>query len=589
MIVVALVLGYIGWIFRFPSRISFTTGLGDWVDPYFINFILENWRHSLLTLSNPLSPPAFFPVRGTLGYSSGLVLFAPLYIAARTLLNPFQAYNATIFLVIAAGALSLYVVLRRHLHLGFIETLLIDALFYTSPNVMNASVGVWSQRASIFLVPLVLLVTVEAWRDQRRKRRRLLAFLAGLLATLLFTQDFYAAALTLLVAMLVLAGALPVLLKGPPAPERGGRPSRWWLVAAAVSFVATIVVLVYPIDRMLFGVLHVSARDPIRPMVVAIGTTALYVFRRWNLLSRIRSISDAAQSFGLMFLAGGLIGAVVFALTYSPVYKTHSGFPAQHTMDLLTAWDRRHPMAVFHANQSLRPFMLLTALALLLWAPGVRVTRSIRWFGAWCVVVSALVLLIPLRVGDFSFWRMFFAPFPGLSVIRDPTRIIWSFELIAASLVALLMWHAGRRSALRIAIALLVGAHLLLAKFERFDFDRPYSTFVQWVNAPIAIQGPCLSFFIKAASPSYMSRSGHMAGLYGGDAMFVALHTGIPSLNGYSGWEPDNWHLGNPQEWPVPYLDFVDSWIARQHLRDVCEFDIEARTMRPYERSSKSR
>ena len=65
------------------------------------------------------------------------------------------------------------------------------------------------------------------------------------------------------------------------------------------------------------------------------------------------------------------------------------------------------------------------------------------------------------------------------------------------------------------------------------------------------------------------------------DSAFIALKYSIPTLNGYSAWTPTGWHLANPQE--SDYLTRVNQWIAGHNLRDVCQLDIDARTMTPYE------
>jgi hypothetical protein len=100
------------------------------------------------------------------------------------------------------------------------------------------------------------------------------------------------------------------------------------------------------------------------------------------------------------------------------------------------------------------------------------------------------------------------------------------------------------------------------------------------VEAPIAIDSSCESFFIKGASDAYMSRSGNMWSLYAMDAMFISLRTSLPTLNGYSAWWPDGWRLSNPQT--PEYPTSVAQWIAQNGLRRVCALDIEARTMTPY-------
>jgi hypothetical protein len=112
-------------------------------------------------------------------------------------------------------------------------------------------------------------------------------------------------------------------------------------------------------------------------------------------------------------------------------------------------------------------------------------------------------------------------------------------------------------------------------------FGRPRSVFNEWVLERIEVDPSCRSFFIKGASERYMSRSGHMWSLYAMDSMFIAMKHSIPTLNGYSAWTPTGWHLANPQE--SDYLTAVNQWIVGHNLRDVCQLDIDARTMTPYE------
>ena len=123
---------------------------------------------------------------------------------------------------------------------------------------------------------------------------------------------------------------------------------------------------------------------------------------------------------------------------------------------------------------------------------------------------------------------------------------------------------------------------LIVTEWNRnvLDFARPISVYARWVEAPIDIDSSCKSFFIKGASAAYMSRSSNKWSLYAVDSMFISLNVSIPTLNGYSAWWPDRWNLANPQE--PGYSEAVARWIELHHLRDVCELDIEARTMRAY-------
>ncbi|MDP9224022.1 MAG: hypothetical protein M3P18_09220 [Actinomycetota bacterium] len=59
-ILLAVSLSYLSYVFH---HTFWRSGLGDWIDPYFINYLLEHWYHSVSTLSDPSSPPCIFRCR----------------------------------------------------------------------------------------------------------------------------------------------------------------------------------------------------------------------------------------------------------------------------------------------------------------------------------------------------------------------------------------------------------------------------------------------------------------------------------------------------------------------------------------------
>jgi hypothetical protein len=186
---------------------------------------------------------------------------------------------------------------------------------------------------------------------------------------------------------------------------------------------------------------------------------------------------------------------------------------------------------------------------------------------------------MPLRIDGFSIWLSFFRYIPGFSVIRDPTRVIFLYELAFILAVALLLTAVRQHPAYRAGICLLCAYFLVVDyRVDTLGYERPVRLFNQWVEAPIQIDPACRSFYIKGASPGYMSRSPNRWALYAGDAMFIALKHGLPTLNGYSAWSPAGWELANPQE--PTYPERVREWIGKNNLKAVCELDIESRTMR---------
>lgn len=517
-VVVIAAVAYFAFVFRLHEGVAFAFGLDDWLDPYFINFLQEHWLVSVTRLSDPVSPPMFFPVRGTLGYSHGLVLYAPFYVTARLFLDTFPANTAALFLVMVAGSISLYACLRSVARLAFFEALSLSAFFFSSANVINVGTSKWSQRASVFLIPPVVLLVTRTIRMADTPRRTVAAVGVGLLSTLLFTQDAYTA---------YFAGLLSVLIGLPAILSPAGRDARAWI--ARIS------------------------RTPL----------------------------------GRGYALGAYLGILVFVWCYLGSYRQHAGFPEDHLFKQLVARDPAswHTPLDFLRDlrlyDSYRTFVLAIALAGIVWAPGSGPPASIRRLAVWFLGVSAIVVVVPFRYGDFSPWQTLFAAWPGLGAIRDPRRLVYLYELAAVAIAA---WFLMRLAPMSPKRWLVVGcvSVLLIADWNSrtFLYARPVSAFDRWVRAPIQVDPSCRSFFITGASADYMKRAEHMWSLYNVDAMFIALQLSLPTLNGYSAWTPEGWDLANPQQ--AGYLEAVDYWIERHDLRNVCALDIDRRTMTPY-------
>ena len=396
--------------------------------------------------------------------------------------------------------------------------------------MINGGTGVWSQRASVFLIPPILLMGLASMRIGLEPARLAAAGLTGLLVSLLFTQDFYMGALALLVLTLFIAGAL-VLLRKPigeavvalrqtvgvverlqtlPAPA-----SRWWLFTAIAAVVFALGIAIHPIERMTIASMRFSATDPGRPLGLALFTAGWYLFwhfRRLDrtlgaesldgiappLVKRVAAVWLRNRRHLMAFATGAFVGGVVFLWIYLPAYREHPSFPQDQLMSSL----RPFQGSVFDGYESRRSFMLVFLAGFAVWIPWFGAPRQVRLGWLWVALVSILVLIIPLRFGDFSIWRTLLAPLPGLSVIRDPTRIIPIYELAVTLAAALTLLTFPRQSAFRLASVGLV-LMLIVTDWNRqvFDFGRRNDEFERWVDSPVSIDPSCKSFFIKGASP----------------------------------------------------------------------------------------
>jgi hypothetical protein len=585
----SLLLLYLAHVFQIHDPRFHNSGLAYWLDPYFINVLLEHWSVSLLHAADPASPPMFYPVPKTLGYSHGLVLFVPFYAPLRLFLHPFQAYNWTMLLVVAVGIVCLYYLFRK-LGLSLVESVVIAALFFTSRNVMNEPASAWTQRLSVFLIPPILLLLLVSARMPRGPLRIVLAAAGGLLATLLYVQDFYTAHFAFLFVAAAAAAA---------GLDRGVRPAgrmmrAFWHAQTRASIAALALALsagawtAYLLTTgggkvRVFGTL-LQSTDWRRPAVVATvaAATFLWLHRRRFTWPRI----GRPDAWWAALAAGAAAGALVFLWIYLDSYRQHRAFPEEHLLQQLLVRDPstwNGPLDVLgdlDGYDSRRSFVLVPLLALIAWLPWARAPANARFHWLGFFALSVLVLLVPLRFPEFSLWRMLIEPLPGFRVIRDPKRIIYLYELAVALATAVFVARLPPKTPARTGIVLLATALIVTSRGPtHFYYRRPNAVYDRFVAAPVAVDASCRSFYIKVASEEYMSRSDHMWSIYGIDALFISLHYGIPTLNGYSAWVPDGWALFNPHE--PEYGPRVTGWIERHALERVCELDIDARTMKP--------
>jgi hypothetical protein len=590
-IVLAVSLLYLSYIFQLATRHFWTSGLGDWGDPYFINALLEHWYVSVRDFADPSSPPMYAPARKTLGYSHGLILFAPFYVPLRSFLHPFHAYNLTLFLVVGAGIVCLYVLLRK-LGASFVESLLLSVFFFSSANLINPLMSIWSQRASVFLIPPVLLMLLVSWRLRTGGPRLALACLGGFLAALMYAQDFYTAHFALLfIATALLAEGSSRLTDIVAKVWKGEKiilaAATAALVVAVIAAACTYYVwTIGAVDMRLLGV-RIRSHDWRRPFAVAVVALVTFLLTCKPILrpilrgARLPKNSPWIVALGL----GAVAGSAVFFWIYLAAFLEHRAFPEEHLLRSLVVRDPSRWSTLLEFVSDLTPYATQRAfkaafvVGILAWVPWFRVDRKARIYCLWFLALSAIALLTPMSLDGLSIWTLSLGRLPGFSVVRDPKRIIYLYELSVPIAAALLLARLPARSIHRAVISVIVFL-FLVTDWNRntLDFSRPVDVYERWIASPIEIDPACKSFFIRPASREYMSRTTDMWMLYNIDAVFISLVHSVPTLNGYSAWSPADWHLHHPTN--DNYTANVTRWVDKNRLAGVCEFDIDARTMK---------
>src|SRR6516225_8675548 len=160
IVVVGFALGFVIF-FRAQIFSRFDLLFGDRGDTRFVLFIHEHLFQAMRGRSDFVSPPFFYNVRGTLGFSDAFLLNELIYAPLRLLgADPYLALLFTIMILSAAGYGFLYGLLRRFGDVSVIIAVFASILFTFANNLyVNAN---HLQLFAIYYVPIVAYLAVYA-------------------------------------------------------------------------------------------------------------------------------------------------------------------------------------------------------------------------------------------------------------------------------------------------------------------------------------------------------------------------------------------------------------------------------------------
>jgi hypothetical protein len=490
---------------------------GDRGDSRLVGFLLEHWYLVLHGTDGALSPPMFYPVQDTLGYSHALIGYLPLYLPLRWLgADPWTAqqvvFALTDVLNFTAALWLLWKVIgvERKLALFF-------AAFITFNSVKFNQIG--HQQLQVLFYVLVAAGLAAKALQEAPQRRRLWTWavlaMAALCLDLQLLTDVYNA---------------------------------WFL-----SFWAA-----------LWGLLALTRAES----------------RAW--LSRYRG-KLALPAAGAMLVLG--IGLIPFLLIYLPVQQVFGGWNYGVALEMVPRWysflsmgrgnwlwgwlplPRGYPYAGEQRIGLGLAISIVSAIALARW-------RILPWIARSCLFATILFCVIAFRYGDTkSPWQLVHAIVPGAQSLRAVARymIVLTIPLAIGLGVALTQrmatWSVRQR---RVVWMLLVAAAI-----EQLGTSGSYSKSSE--RAYLASLRPqlsdrCQAFYTVTPPLRPLARSsGPFPGQF--DAMWLALLTGIPTVNGYSGHFPPGWRLIDESAADYPLR--VSDWIDKNGIQGtVCRVEV---------------
>lgn len=518
-------------VFREQLLGGFALGFGDRADGIIEISLLEHWRNVVLGHGAWNSPLYFHPHASTLGYNDGYLLYGLVYSFWRLWFDPFVSDTLNQMSFRTIGFFAAYWLVARTLRWEWQVAALVALLFTVSNSLLvqmsHAQIG------SIALLPLVAILVIEAGRaelDGQRGRARLLGVAcAALMAAWLLTA-YYMAWFTLFFALLLVLCWL--WAQGRGAPRAAWALIREHRVTLAICGVA-FVLCVLPF----LSVYLPKARE-----------TGAHGF----VLSYTTTLFDPVN-VGHGNLAWGWISQLFGAVLPADFYQRY--FTGEH--------ESGFPLILF-------ALAMIAAWRVLRWPDQ---PQNLRIFAAALLIGWVLTL----RFWIVSPWILVHWLVPGASGLR----VVLRYQLFLVLPVLLLVAAVWRQRLMRLTPAL-AGLVAVVLVAEQINIapvaalDRAKNLALESVPRPPA---QCASFYVVKARPDEPPfANAKMDALYphNVDAMYLAQRWRVPTVNGFSTFNPPGWDFADPA---APDYDARALAYARRHgIKGLCRLDMRDAT-----------
>lgn len=523
------------WLFHIPQFASgFDKFPGDRGDARLVVYLMEHWYQVFQGFANWRSPSMFYPAEGTIGYADLMLGLGIVYSVFRALgLGMFEAAELTIILLNFLNYLVCFVLLNRVLRLNLLASIA-GAAFFAFNNAKLVQLG-HTQLQPILFLPLAVIgiVLLVQKRDTLTQKQAFgLIALSGVSVALQLMTGFYNGWFFVFWSGLFLILALLFATTRRVIFEL---VRKFW--AGLVAALAVFLVALIPVTIAYLPIIRSAGGRPYHEILGFIPV-------RWSLLL----MSDRNYVWGT--ISENILTAHPLHLELQIAIGLIPSL-AWLALTLIAIW-----FVVRNAKYKLKPAHLFLLLM---------------------IVATSLVYLLGMRYWDFSPWQLVHSFVPGAQAIRAVSRYALVLALPMAIGFAFLihfilekitrMDHGPRRNLLLASVALISGFGLFEQFASREGFDGfSISAENQYLNRlATSLPDNCSSFYVAAKTTAL-----HSQFEYHVDAALVSAIKRIPTLNGYSGQLPVNWHLWDVMGGPA-YEANVKSWIAERQINgEVC-------------------
>lgn len=528
--------------FRGIAANGFIIYFGDSYDSLIEISILQHW-YNVFAHGNPISITGYFyPHQDTIGYNDTYFVPGVFFTLARLVgADPFRAALASHIAMKIIGFLGMYALLRRGLGIRLAIALAGATVFATA----NASLLHMhhAQLLSVGFLPWLALLLLLFGKAIINHNKRAVTTTGGGLAILFGLtafNSFYAA--WFFAFFLVLAVLVGTVVIGPTN-------RRQWLAAISASRVPLLSV----------AAVSIASLTPL--LLTYLPKIAEGAHHDWT--------TDTAR---FLLVPSSLINVGVGNLVWG------KGF--EGALRGLTG----HAPGGGEARFGFPLGLLATAITGTIWAARSRPIVPLAFtLGFALEIVIVLMLKGP---GDFSLWRLVYATFPGANAVRVVSRLLL-FALVPMIMIVFIWLDRARLPKWALAA---IGAFLLV---EEVQLDPPIMlnrtrqlTMLETVGTP---PPACRAFFVVSARPDIESArieaadisrtwNGEPAAIlldnyrHNVDAMVIASYRNLPTINGFSTFNPPDWEFAGPDA--PDYLERVARYAKRHDLSHLCGLDV---------------
>lgn len=455
----------------------------DSTDPRLVNYVLERnhqWFRGLRADERFWSPPFFYPWKNVGTYTDSMLGMQPFFSAWRIAgFSTETSYQLCSMSLLVGCFIAAWVFLRRGCDFGPVPAA-IGAFVFAFANPRSAQIG-HIQMFAHYATPLAVMGLVLEFREGRFESRRWKwIWLFSLGAVVQFYCSVYLA--WFLLQFLVFAFSVALLL--PPARSALVASLRCkpmtWVAALAFTGLASL--------PLLIPYLQASRALP------------------GNSFSEVFPLLPQPVSF-LYTGYGNWIGNIIGLNEWRPIATLQS--PWEH---------------------ALSPGYITSAVALAgLWI------RRRNPFTQLSMIAAAFLLLLMMRwPGDFTLWKWVFEVLPGADAFRAISRVGLLLLLIAsygvASTIDVVTKKWGAMAAAALALIVVIEQGQTQMRYEKHEQTRRSMTIAQ------ALPKNCEAFFYTG-----LTDGRHFIAKNQLDAMWAGLMSGVPTVNGYTGYSPVGW------------------------------------------------